>query len=134
MAFQEGHVIKEVPRNFPVSRLVSSTRNLDLELCSSSRILFLLTMALRRGEAGVPVFHPVLEAKVYSWNLIPNHAACQPFSFGRGLVRSGLYHPRTLFQSLCPQSWVGARPLLTHPTLSIYSQVLSSVHVTLGRW
>lgn len=66
----QGFQEDEVPRHFPVSRLVSSTRNFDLELCCSPRFPALLTMALRRGEAGVPVFCPVLQGKLYPWSLI----------------------------------------------------------------
>lgn len=48
---QEGQVL----RNFLASRLVGSTRNLDLELCSSSRLPALSTTALKSGEAAVCV-------------------------------------------------------------------------------
>lgn len=83
-AFQEGEVL----RNLLISRLVSSTRNFDLERGFSSRFPALLTMALRREEAGVSVFHPVRPGQLYSQSLVPD--ACQSFSSGGGPARSGL--------------------------------------------
>lgn len=109
--------------NFPISRLVSSTRNYDLELCSSPRFPALLTMALRiREEAGVSIFHRLCEVN------------CAPRVYGRLPAGHLPLEENQPGQDLAPASLCPKGRVLICSASRVCSQGLSPVPVPLGKW